>query len=50
MPATFIPTHGTKDDTFVACAGSPGIVFEWRGPNLDAALAPHATCGDTTKP
>jgi hypothetical protein len=47
MSAISIRARGmTTDDTFVICAGSLGtLLFD-----LDATLAPHATCGDTTKP
>jgi hypothetical protein len=47
MSAISIRTRGmTKDDTFVICACSLGIILL----DLDVTVAPHATCGDTTKP
>jgi hypothetical protein len=46
MSAISIRARGmTKDDTFVTCACSLGSTLL----DLDATVAPHATCGDTTK-
>jgi hypothetical protein len=50
MSATSFVQGMTKDDKFVTCACSLGVVFEWCAFDLDATLGPHATCGGTTEP